>query len=166
MHIEHDINLGRALAEVIFGLLIAIALHLGLPEAAVARLRARMAVTAEEWEALYTAWLAARLAPVPVHPRRTSRRKSARQSYSARRTRHRPAARVPAAVMPTHARPNSVPAPRHAGPSARPDPRQCAAIRARDAPFRSKMLRGQGPFARPKCYDIIIKMTACIQEPV
>jgi hypothetical protein len=68
MHTEHDINLGRALAEVIFGLLIAIALHLGLPEAAVARLRARMAVTAEEWEALYTAWLAARLAPVPCIP--------------------------------------------------------------------------------------------------
>ncbi len=163
MHTDDTINLGRALAEVIFGLLIAIALHLGLPEAAVARLRARMAVTAEEWEALYTAWLAARLAPVPVHPRRTSRRKSARRSYSARRTRHRPAARVVAVVMPTPARPKSAPAPRHAGPSTRPVSRQHAPIRARDAPFRSKMPRGQGTFARPKCYDTIIKTTACIQ---
>ncbi len=99
MHTDDTINLGRALAEVIFGLLIAIALHLGLPQAAVARLRARMAATAEEWDALYTAWLAARLAPSPVQSRRTSRRHATRQAYSARRRRRRPTAR-PAAFRP------------------------------------------------------------------
>jgi hypothetical protein len=99
MHTDDTINLGRALAEVIFGLLIAIALHLGLPEAAVVRLRARMAVTAEEWEALYSAWLAARLAPSPVQSRRTSRRHATRQAYSARRRRRRLTAR-PAAFRP------------------------------------------------------------------
>ncbi len=87
MHTDDTINLGRALAEVIFGLLIAIALHLGLPEAAVVRLRARMAVTAEEWEALYSAWLAARVVPSPVHPRRTRRRKTIRQAHPVSRTR-------------------------------------------------------------------------------
>jgi hypothetical protein len=89
MHTNDTINLGRALAEVIFGLLIAIALHLGLPEAAVARLRARMAVTAEEWEVLYTAWLAARLAPVSVHPRRIRRPKTNRQANAVARNRRR-----------------------------------------------------------------------------
>lgn len=149
MHTDDTINLGRALAEVIFGLLIAIALHLGLPQAAVARLRARMAVTAEEWEALYTAWLAARLAPVPVHPHRTSRRKSARNAYSARRIRHRPAARVLSAAMPTRMRPKTVPAPRHAGPSARAASRQCAAIRARDAPYPLENAPGAGCLRTP-----------------
>lgn len=106
MHTDDTINLGRALAEVIFGLLIAIALHLGLPQAAVARLRARMAATAEEWEALYTAWLAARLAPSPVHPRRARRRKAIRQAHSVSRTRRRSSPR--AAACRTMPRPSRV----------------------------------------------------------
>ena len=103
MHSEANINLGRALAEVIFGLLIAIALHLGLPQAAVARLRARMELTAEEWETLYSAWLAARLASVPpksIHRRRTiARPESVRRAARRRSVRRvRPVRAVAAPV--------------------------------------------------------------------
>lgn len=137
MHTDDTINLGRALAEVIFGLLIAIALHLGLPEAAVARLRARMVVTAEEWEALYTAWLAARLAPSPVQSRRTSRRHAIRQAYSARRRRRRPTAR-PAAF-----RPDAIPA----------APPPCAIARE-GQPSISPHSRAYVPTGQPQKYRV------------
>jgi hypothetical protein len=114
MHTDDTNNLGRALAEIIFGLLIAIALHLGLPRAAVARLRARMAATAEEWDALYRAWLAGRLAALDVQPLPPRRRRSIARPHSVRRAApraRRTPLRRPSAVRQRAARPIRAAAP-------------------------------------------------------
>lgn len=109
MHSETNINLGRALAEVILGVMLAIALHLRLPEVAVARLRARMEALAQEWGDLYLAWLAKRLAPPPApqprRPRATARRDSAPRVPRIRRA---PVLR-PVLIRPAPARAATVP---------------------------------------------------------
>jgi hypothetical protein len=108
MNEDTTFNLGRELAEILLGVMLQIALHLGMPEVAALRLRARLEVMVDLWGAMYLAWLARRDAAPPSRIRRyaraTARRpmpRSVPRSVAAlTRARPTPALRVAAPALP------------------------------------------------------------------
>lgn len=173
-------NLGRELAEILLGVRLQIALHLGMPEAAALRLRARLEVMVELWGAIYLAWLARRAAASPSRIRRY-----------ARPTARRPASRSASASASASARARLAPVPRPAvrhlpappplaatlghAPPIRPPGMATPVVRPRGLPRQGRGIARAGPpqksvfgrfaSARLNCSIIVIKKPADMPKP-